>query len=158
MTDEIKDDLQFKSPEGEALKERNFERINDPRQEEAPKPPTIPLFDIPDHVLRSMSAEAEKDMDKFSNPVDFIMAERKRRQVEVSGPTGLPAPTSAPCPQSEQPKVPLIAIDGHVLPGDTVTMMLYALVTLAKKDKKIAKLLKSFKFKMGDANGEQIWP
>jgi len=123
------------------------------------KPPSVPLFDIPPHILRSMSAEAEKDMDKFSNPVDFIMAERKKRQVEVSAPSGLPAPTSAPCPQVEaQPKIPLVAIDGHVLPGDTVTMMLYSLVTLARKDKKIAKLLKSFKYVMKDVNGEQVWP
>ena len=128
--------------------------------EEVPKPPSVPLFNIPDHVLHSMSQECEKDLKNFSNPVDFIMAERKKRQVEVSGPPGLPISTSAPAPipQPEQPKIPLVAIDGHVLPGDTVTMMLYSLVTLAKKDKKIAKLLKSFKYVMKDCNGDQIWP
>jgi hypothetical protein len=125
---------------------------------EASKPPTVPLFNIPDHILKSMSAETEKDLNKFVNPVDFIMAERAKHLVEVSGPTGLPPATSAPSPQPEQPKIPLVAIDGHVLPGDTVTMMLYALVTLAKKDKKIAKLLKSFKYVMKDCNGDQIWP
>ena len=67
-------------------------------------------------------------------------------------------PAIAPQPQPEQPKIPLVAIDGHVLPGDTVTMMLYSLVTLAKTDKKIAKLLKSFKYVMRDVNGEQVWP
>ena len=132
---------------------------------EVPKVPSVPLFNIPEHILHSMSQECEKDMKNFSNPVDFIMAERKKRQVEVSGPTGVPGLPPLPetkmqvePPPSEQSKIPLVAIDGHVLPGDTVTMMLYSLVTLAKKDKKIAKLLKSFKYVMKDCNGDQIWP
>jgi hypothetical protein len=155
MTDEIKDDLQFRDPAGEELKKRNFERINDPRQEEAPKPPTVPLFNIPESVLHSMKAEAEKGMDKFSSPIEWVINERKKHQVEVSGVQGN---SPAPQMQPEQPKIPLVAIDGHVLPGDTVTLLLYSLVTLAKKDKKIAKILKAFKYVMRDINGDQLWP
>jgi hypothetical protein len=114
-----------------------------------------PLSNIPESILSSMHSEAEKDIENFQNPVDFIMAERKRHQANVAGPQGVPP---MPQPQPEASKIPMIAIDGHVLPGDTVTMILYGFVTLAKKDKKIAKLLKAFKFKMGDVNGEQIFP
>jgi len=62
-----------------------------------------------------------------------------------------------PMKQPEQPKIPLVAVDGHVLPGDTVTMMLYSLVTLARKDKKLAKVLRAFKYVMKDVNGEIVW-
>lgn len=129
-----------------------------------------PLSNIPAHILRSMSKDVEKGMDQFSNPVDFIMNERKKHQIEVSGPSGMPLPTAAPTPTGapvpgsaapatapEPSKIPLVAIDGHVLPGDTVTMMLYSLVTLAKKDKVVRKLLRSFKYTMRDVNGDVIF-
>jgi hypothetical protein len=125
-----------------------------------------PASKIPDFMHGQMHREVEKDLDKFvAKKFDEWNAnERKRHSVEVSGPQGMPPTIEAPklptppsIPSAPQTKIPMVAVDGHVLPGDTVTMMLYSLVTLAKKDKKIAKLLRSFKFVMRDVNGDVIW-
>lgn len=113
------------------------------------------------HLNEKFKKDAEAEMAEFANPLDFIIADRKKRQIEVSSPMPIIDKPSTPLPDissNTQPKIPMIAIDGKVLSGDTITMVLYALVMLAKKDKKIAKLLKTFKFKMGDVNGEQIFP
>ena len=125
-----------------------------------------PVSKIPDFVHGMMNKDVEKNLDKFVQQEyeKWSAAERKKHQIEVTGPGGAMPSTPAPIPAQPTepvipptPKIQMIAVDGEVLSSDTVTMMLYALVTLARKDKKLAKLLRTFKFKMKNVNGEVIW-
>lgn len=76
-------------------------------------------------------------------------------------PSTSPLSVSQPVPQQEQ--FISLAVDGYVIkvPSDafkaSVTMLSYIFAVMAKKDKKIAKILDQFKFAMSDSNGEVIY-
>jgi hypothetical protein len=120
-------------------------------------PPTVPLFNIPEGVLRSMQKEAEKDLDKFSSPAEFVMNERKKHQVEVSGPTGAP-PQLPIAPQPKKENTPVVSWAAQDLSYESLTMLFYLVLKEVSKDKAIKKWLKDMKIEVYDKNGTLLFP
>jgi len=133
------------------------------------KTPTVPLFQIPDAVLNSMSKEVAPDIAQMTNPVEWIMKQRKLAEAQVSGPKeteGLaPLP---PTIMSTQPSVqtvpvrktnvPKIAWAGQDLNEEALTMLFYMVVKEVSKDKKIKKYLKDLQIEIYDINNTLLWP
>jgi hypothetical protein len=149
------------------MTDENKEPVKDDM--EPMKPPTVPLFNIPDAVLNSMSKETSPALEKFSNPVEWIMAQRKFAEAQVSGPkettppsmpptiqSSVPTPTQA-APQSNK-KVPKIAWGGNDLNEEALTMLFYMVVKEVSKDKKIKKYLKDLNIEIYNINNELLWP
>lgn len=67
-------------------------------------------------------------------------------------------PPSAPRVDPSAQKRPLVAWDGLIVPADDVTLVMLAIVELAKTNKKLKALLDVFKFQMKDVNGNSIYP
>jgi hypothetical protein len=77
-------------------------------------------------------------------------------------------PSASPLPQkpeaSTQPQFITVAIDNVAIkvPVDSykaaMTLFCYLLATVWSKDKKVAKILKSFNFSFSDANGAILYP
>lgn len=107
-------------------------------------------------------------------PADLVQSMLQSTKVDTEGlggilealakntPSASPLPVSpASAPQQEQ--FINLAVDGYVIkvPSDafkaSVTMLSYIFAVMAKKDKKIAKILDQFKFSMSDSNGEVIY-
>lgn len=154
------------------MTEENKETPNDKFDAEGNlKPPTVPLFQIPNAVLNSMSKEASPDLTKFANPVEWIMAQRKFAEAQVQGPQGSPeAPTMPPqivatttvpaqvVPQKKNSNVPKVAWGGNDLNEEALTMLFYMVVKEVSKDKKIKKYLKDLNVEIYDINDELLWP
>lgn len=134
------------------------------------KPPTVPLFQIPDAVLNSMAKETSPALEKFSNPVEWIMAQRKFAEAQVSGPketAGLPPlpptimstqPPTASIVPAKKTNIPKIAWAGQDLNEEALTMLFYMVVKEVSKDKKIKKYLKDLKIEIYDINDRLLWP
>jgi hypothetical protein len=131
---------------------------------EVPKPPSSPLFAIPDAVLNSMSKEVAPDLAAINNPVEWIMKQRKMAEAQVKGSTENSAtPQVAPTiavPQSapKKEKVPKVAWGGNDLNEEALTMLFYMIVKEVSKDKKIKKYLKDLKVEIYDINDQLLWP
>lgn len=130
--------------------------------EEAPKPPSVPLFQIPDAVLNSMSKEVTPDTAMLNNPVEWIMKQRKMAEVQVQ-PESNVAPQVAPAitvpqPVKKKEKTPTVAWAGKDVTDDALVMLFYTVVKEASKDKKLKKYLKDLKVEIYDVNDELLWP
>jgi hypothetical protein len=130
------------------------------------KPPTVPLFVLPDAVLNSMRKEVTPDTGMLNNPVEWIMKQRKMSEAQVSGPMqNTPPMQVAPAmsiPQSTVPvkkeKVPKVAWGGNDLNEEALTMLFYMVVKEVSKDKKIKKYLKDLNIEIYDINQTLLWP
>ncbi len=104
-------------------------------------------------------------------PLDIVASMTKQSAVSTDGLTGLEAIAKelgkGPLPiKSEIPKDQFvtIAINNTAIKVSTdpyqgaMTLFAYLLATVWSKDKKIAKILKSFNFSFSDANGQLIYP
>lgn len=104
-------------------------------------------------------------------PQDIIASMAKQTSVSVDGLTGLEAIAkelgNGPLPvKSEVSKEQFItiAINNTAVKVSTdpykgaMTLFAYLLATVWSKDKKVAKVLKSFNFSFSDANGQIIYP
>lgn len=104
-------------------------------------------------------------------PLDIIASMTKHTAVSTDGLTGLEAIAKelgkGPLPiKSEVSKDQFvtIAINNTALKVSTdpyqgaMTLFAYLLATVWSKDKKVAKILKSFNFSFSDANGQIIYP
>jgi hypothetical protein len=141
MTDEIKDDM------------------------EPQKPPSVPLFQIPDAVLNSMSKEVAPDTAQLNNPVEWIIKQRKLAEAQVAGPKeDSPVPPQivptmqVPVPVQKKEKIPKVAWGGNDLDEEALTMLFYMIVKEVSKDKKIKKYLKDLKVEIYDINNTLLWP
>ena len=109
------------------------------------------LSHIPKSVIDSMIRQESVEVNGMS-PLEAI--------AKTLGKGPLPPKPEAP----QQEKFMPIAVDGLVInvPADpfraSVVMISYILATMAKKDKKIAKILDQFHFAMSDYNGIKIYP
>jgi hypothetical protein len=107
---------------------------------------------IPKSIVDSMMRQEAVSVEGLS-PLEAI--------AKVVGKGPLPV-TPAFVPQQE--KLMPLAVDGLVInvPADqfkaSVVMISYILATMAKKNKKIAKILDQFHFQMKDYNGIEIYP
>jgi hypothetical protein len=131
------------------------------------KPPTVPLFKIPDGVLNSMSKEASPDLSKFANPVEWIMAQRKFADAQVSGPkenTQLTMPDNIVATPSAQPvsqkksNAPVVSWAGRDLDLEALTMLFFLVVKEVSKDKKVKKMLKDMNIEIYNVNQDLLWP
>jgi hypothetical protein len=144
----------------------DIKKIEEAHQpEEPPKPPTVPLFQIPDAILNSMGKEANAGLDKFSEPLDFIKAQRKLAEAQVQPVKESPAmpPAIMPTvPVSQIPKkrekVPVVSFGGADVSEETLVTLFYLVLQEASKNKEIKKKLKSMKIEVYDANGDLLWP
>ena len=128
------------------------------------KPPTVPLFELPDAVLNSMRKEVAPDTGMLNNPVEWIMKQRKAAEAQVTGPMQTIPPMQV-APSISQPivpigkeKVPKVAWGGNDLNEEALTMLFYMIVKELSKDKKIKKYLKDLKIEIYDINDELLWP
>jgi len=112
------------------------------------------LSHIPNHIIESMQRQTGVKTAGLTG----------LEAIAVNGGTPLLPP---PTPMAQAPTKKLtvsLAVDGHVIevpinPTDgAVMMLLYLLATVWSKDKKVAKVLKQFKFEFFDANGTKIYP
>lgn len=148
------------------IQKENTEAPKPPVDDMVPmKPPTVPLFKIPDAVLNSMSKEVAPDTGALNNPVEWIIQQRKMAEAQVTGakesqaPSPQVAPTIAvPTAPAKKSKVPVVAWGGNDLNEESLTMLLYLVLKEASKDKKIKKLLKEMKIEVYDINGDLLWP
>lgn len=128
------------------------------------KPPSVPLFKIPDAVLNSMSKEVAPDTEAMNNPVEWIIKQRKLAEATVQGPKEATppmqvAPTiAAPPSQIKKEKVPKVAWGGNDLNEEALTMLFYMVVKEVSKDKKIKKYLKDLNIEIYDINDELMFP
>jgi hypothetical protein len=107
-------------------------------------------------------------------PADLVQSMLQSTKVDVEGVGGIleaiakntpktsPLPVTQPIPQQDQ--FVTVAIDNVAIkvPVDSykaaMTLFCYLLATVWSKDKKIAKILKSFNFSFSDANGAILYP
>jgi hypothetical protein len=129
------------------------------------KPPSVPLFQIPDVVLNSMSKEVAPDTAQLNNPVEWIIKQRQLAEAQVAGPKeDSPVPpqivSTITMPQSVQKKtkVPKVAWGGNDLDEEALTMLFYMIVKEVSKDKKIKKYLKDLKVEIYDINDVLMFP
>lgn len=110
------------------------------------------LSHIPTDIVHSMVKETQIQTDGLS-PLEAI--------AKAMGKGPLPQKTEAPDAGKQYIS---LAVDGNVIkisvdPTEgAVTMLLYLLATVWSKDKKIAKVLKQFKFHFYDQNNVQLYP
>lgn len=147
------------------MTEENNETPKPPVDDMVPlKPPSVPLFQIPDAVLTSMSKEVAPDTAQLNNPVEWIMKQRKMAEAQVTGPTeGSVPPQIAPTIQvpimpQKKSKVPKIAWGGNDLNEEALTMLFYMVVKEVSRDKKIKKYLKDLNIEIYNINDELLWP
>ena len=146
------------------MTEENKEVLKDDM--ERMKPPTVPLFQLPDAVLNSMRKEVTPDFAQMTNPVEWIMKQRQMTEAQVSGPMQNTPPLQvAPAMTSMQPivpvkkeKVPKIAWAGNDLNEESLTMLFYMIVKEVSKDKKIKKYLKDLNIEIYDINDVLLFP
>jgi hypothetical protein len=129
------------------------------------KPPTVPLFNIPDAVLNSMGKEVAPDLAQIQNPVEWIMKQRKMAETQVSGPKEngpLIAPviqsSAIPAASKKREKIPVVSWAGQDVSEDTLVMLFYMVVKEASKDKAFKKKLKDMKLEIYDSNQTLLWP
>lgn len=106
---------------------------------------------IPDILLKKMHDECNVNTDG-KTILEAATAERLKAQKPEEQPQ-VPAASGA-----GQVQTPMVGIDGYVFPADFATMVAYALVKLAKKDKTIRQVLDTFKFTLQDYNKTQVYP
>jgi hypothetical protein len=150
------------------MTEENNEAPKPPVDDMVPlTPPTVPLFNIPDAVLTSMSKEVAPDLTQIQNPVEWIMKQRKLAEAQTAGPkmeTPQTPPSIVSIPQNVVPipqknaKVPKVAWGGDDLNEEALTMLFFMVVKEVSKDKKIKKYLKDMKIEIYDINDQLLWP
>jgi hypothetical protein len=102
------------------------------------------LNKLPDYFIKQMNKEVNVDTAQFKHPIEAIMQEKVK--------TG-----QNPVPQNV-PTIPMIEVDGFILPTDEITMFMYLLTTVLAKNPEVDSLLKKFHFKFNDVNGQIIYP
>lgn len=120
------------------------------------------LSHIPKEFILAMAKETSVEGLSGLSPLEAIM---KEKQKTFNGPGALVSaqPEGEAQPKQEQKQFTPLAIDGFVInmPADKfeagVTMLSYIFARMANKDKKIAKILDQFHFKMYDVNGQEIY-
>lgn len=148
------------------MTEENKEVPKEPVDDMEPmKPPTVPLFQLPDAVLNSMRKEVTPDTGMLNNPVEWIMKQRQMTEAQVAGPKQETLMQVAPPMSPLQPvlpvkkeKVPKIAWAGQDLNEESLTMLFYMIVKEVSKDKKIKKYLKDLNIEIYDINDHLLWP